>query len=164
MTRRHPHAAYALVLTLALAGASCEAEPEKSQEDAYAVAMKVGGETFRLEIADTPRKQQLGLMHRKSMPQDHGMLFVFPDERERSFWMKNTHIPLDIVYLDAGGKVVSIKPMEPLDESSVASDAPAKYAVEVNRGAAKRAGVKVGDVLVVPQEVREPRGARRGDR
>jgi uncharacterized membrane protein (UPF0127 family) len=122
--------------------------------------MKLGRETFALEVADTPRKQQLGLMHRKSMPQDRGMLFVFPDEQERNFWMKNTLIPLDIVYLDAGGKVVSVKPMKPLDETSVPSDGPAKYAVELNQGAAKRAGVAAGDVLVVPEEAREPAGRR----
>jgi len=122
--------------------------------------MRLGKETFTLEIADTPKKQQLGLMHRKSMPQDRGMIFVFEDERERSFWMKNTLIPLDIVYADAAGKVVSIKQMKPLDETGISSDGPAKYAVELNQGAARRAGVATGDVLVIPEEAREPGGSR----
>jgi uncharacterized membrane protein (UPF0127 family) len=74
--------------------------------------------------------------------------------------MKNTLIPLDIIYLDAGGKVVSVMQMKPLDESSVPSDGPAKYAVELNQGAAKRAGVAAGDTLVIPEDAREPRGRR----
>jgi uncharacterized membrane protein (UPF0127 family) len=149
-----------LLLALAFAAPSCKTEQETPRTDAYTVAMKLGGETFHVEIADTPRKQQLGLMHRKSMPADRGMIFVFPDEQERSFWMKNTLIPLDIVYADATGKVVSVKHMKPLDESPVPSDGPAKYAVELNQGAAGRAGVKTGDVLDIPAEAREPGGRR----
>jgi uncharacterized protein len=154
-----------LALALALIAPSCKSEPEpKPAADAYTVEMKIGGQAFRVEIADTPRKQQLGLMHRKSMPADHGMIFVFPDARERSFWMKNTHIPLDIVYADADGKVVSVKQMKPLDESPVPSDGDAKYAVELNEGTAKKVGVKPGDVLVIPDEAREPGGRRRAAR
>ena len=155
----------AVALVLALCTASCKSEPDtKAPADAYTVEMKFGGETFRLEVADTVRKQQLGLMHRKSMPADRGMIFVFPDARERSFWMKNTHIPLDIIYADAAGKVVSVKPMKPLDESPVYSDGDAKYAVELNQGTAKHLGVKAGDVLDIPPEAREPGGRRRAAR
>jgi uncharacterized protein len=149
-----------LLLALAVGAASCKTEQPADTGEAGVVKMKVGRETFTLEVADTPKKQQLGLMHRKSMPQDRGMIFVFPDEDERNFWMKNTLIPLDIVYMDAGGKVVSVKQMKALDETSVPSDGPAKYAVELNQGAAKRAGVAAGDVLVVPEEAREPAGRR----
>lgn len=152
-----------LLLPLALGATSCKTEQPAQRTEPGVVRMKVGSETFTLEVADTPQKQQLGLMHRKSMPPDRGMLFVFDDERERSFWMKNTHIPLDIIYVDAEGKVVSIKPMEPLDETSVPSDGPAKYAVELNRGAARRVGVAPGEVLAIPEEAREPAG-RRGPR
>ena len=147
-----------LLLALALGAASCKSEQPAAPADAGFVRMKIGSETFDLEVADTPRKQQLGLMHRKSLPDGRGMLFVFDDERERSFWMKNTHIPLDIIYADAGGKVVSVKQMRPLDESSVPSDGPAKYAVELNQGAARRVGVAPGDVLDIPREAREPGG------
>lgn len=151
----------AFVLLLALGPASCKTEQPAAQNEAGVVRMKVGTETFTLEVADTPKTQQLGLMHRKSMPQDRGMLFVFDEERERSFWMKNTHIPLDIIYADAAGKVVSVKQMEPLDEAGVPSDGPAKYAVELNRGAARRAAVGAGDVLVIPETAREPGNRRR---
>ena len=160
MSAAHFRFARLLALALALAATSCKSEPAAESSDVGVVKMPLGRETFTLEVADTPKKQQLGLMHRKTMPQDHGMLFVFEDERDRYFWMKNTLIPLDIVYADAKGKVISIKPMKPLDESSVPSDGPAKYAVEVNQGAAKRAGVAVGDVLAIPEEAREPGGRR----
>ena len=150
-----------LLLALLLATPSCNSEPPATATaDASTVEVKLGKTPFHLEVADTPKKQQLGLMHRKSMPADHGMLFVFPDEGERNFWMKNTHIPLDIIYADANGKVVSVKPMQPNDETSVPSDGPAKYAVEINQGEAKRAGVKPGDVLDIPEEVRDPGKAR----
>ena len=152
-----------LALTLIVASPSCEAEKQTRAEQAAdgAVAVKLGSETFKVEVAATERARQLGLMHRKSMPQDRGMLFVFADERELSFWMKNTHIPLDIVYADRNGKVVSIKQMQPLDESAVPSDGPSKYAIEINQGAAARAGVKVGDVISIPEEAREARDVRR---
>ena len=156
--------AHLVALTLTLASPSCEAEKQTRAEPAAegTVAVKLGTETFKVEVAATDRARQLGLMHRKSMPQDRGMLFVFPDERELSFWMKNTHIPLDIVYADRNGKVVSIKQMRPLDESAVPSDGPSKYAIEVNQGAAARAGVKAGDVISIPEEAREARDGRRG--
>ncbi len=144
-----------LALALALAAPSCKTEQQDRQAEQGTVRMRLGKETFTLEVAATDRARQIGLMHRKSLPQDRGMLFVFADEQQRSFWMKNTHIPLDIIYADASGKVVSIKPMKPLDETGVPSDGPAKYAVELNQGAAKRAGVTVGDVLAIPAEARE---------
>jgi uncharacterized membrane protein (UPF0127 family) len=118
--------------------------------------MSVGKETFQLEIAYRPEDQETGLMNRKSMPDDHGMIFVFPAERNLTFWMRNTLIPLDIIYVDRGGTVVSVKRMKPLDETGVSSDGPAMYAIELNAGAAARVGVKAGDVLAVPVELRVP--------
>ena len=119
------------------------------------VPMQIGRETFHLEIADSDAEQKRGLMFRESMPADHGMIFVNEDEAERSFWMEATLIPLDILYLDASGRVISIKPMKPRDRSSVPSDGPAMYAIELNRGAAARAGVAVGDHLTIPDNLRE---------
>lgn len=145
--------AWAIAVVLALGAPSCKSDKQRRpQPEPGTVRMKLGAETFTLEVASTPRARNLGLMHRTSMPQDRGMLFVFEDEEERSFWMKNTHIPLDIVYINGAGKVVSIKQMKPLDEIGVWSDHPAQYAVELNEGAAKRAGVKVGDVLIIPPD------------
>ncbi len=117
--------------------------------------MKIGNETFTLEIAARPEDRYRGLMFRDSMPADHGMIFVFPDTAPRSFWMKDTRIPLDILYLDADGTVVAIKQMKPYDLTGIHSDKPAKYAIELNQGAADRTGVKVGDRLNIPAAARD---------
>ena len=114
------------------------------------VDVPIGRETFTLEVADDDAERERGLMYRREMAADRGMLFVFPDSDFRSFWMKNTRIPLDILYLDATGQVVSVRQMVPHDESGVPSGARAKFAVELNRGAAGRAGVRVGDRVAVP--------------
>jgi uncharacterized membrane protein (UPF0127 family) len=118
--------------------------------------MTLGSETFILEIAYSRDEQEVGLMNRRSMPANHGMIFVNNDERERMFWMKDTYIPLDIIFLSHDGHVVSVKHMKPLDQSTVPSDGPAMYAIELNAGAAERAGVKAGDVLRIPDELRVP--------
>lgn len=135
------------------------AEPAAQGEQAATVEMRIGGETFNLEIADSEDERKQGLMKRGFMPADHGMLFVFEDEDEQSFWMKDTFIPLDILYLDASGRVVSVKAMKPRDKRGVPSDGPAMYAVEMNAGAATRAGVGVGDVLMIPEQARKPAAA-----
>lgn len=122
----------------------------KPASDLATIRMKIGDETFTLEVADTEPARQYGLMHRDSMPSDHGMLFVFEEERPLGFWMKNTRIPLDIIFLDAGGKVVSIHQMKPHDLRSTRSDGPAKYAIELNKGRAEEVGLKRGDQLQIP--------------
>ncbi len=114
--------------------------------------MRIGAEQFTLEVADEDKEREVGLMNRRSMPADHGMIFVFPREDRLSFYMKNTLIPLDIIYVDADGEVVSIHPMQPLDVTSIPARAPAKYAIELNQGAAARAGVKPGDRLTIPPD------------
>lgn len=116
--------------------------------------LQLGGKTFTLEIADDDREREKGLMYRNELKSGTGMIFVFPDERERGFWMKNTYIPLEIVYVDAKGKIVSIKRMEPHDQRNTPSDGPAKYAIELNIGDSASAGLSVGHVLVIPPELR----------
>jgi len=145
----------ALILSVALLSPACKRDTSVPSTDYGLIHMQVGNQPFTLELAATDKTRQHGLMHRQSLPADRGMLFVFPDEAPRSFWMRNTLIPLDIVYLDAAGKVVSISQMKPLDETGVPSLGPAKYAIELNEGAAARSGVKVGDVLTIPANARE---------
>jgi uncharacterized membrane protein (UPF0127 family) len=144
------------VLALLLTGCSNESAPPATPQ-LPTVTMQIGTRTFTLEVAATHDDRQKGLMDRQEMPIDRGMIFVFADEAMRSFWMKRTRIPLDILYVDSGGKVVDIKSMQPLDLRSTPGKAPARYAIEINRGAAALAGVKEGDVLVIPSEARQPR-------
>ncbi len=114
--------------------------------------LRLGNKTFTLEIANKDEDRFRGLMYRDSMPSDHGMIFVFPDVAKRSFWMRNTRIPLDILYIDADGKVISIHQMQPYVLKGTPSGGKAKYAIELNEGAAAEAGVKVGDQLTIPPE------------
>ncbi len=101
-----------------------------------------------IEIADTDFDVQTGLMYRDYMKQNQGMLFVFNDFKERYFYMKNTHIPLDLIYIDDTYKIVSFqKNAKPFDESSLPSNAPAKYVLEVNAGLVDTWKLSVGDSI-----------------
>ena len=119
------------------------------------VKMPIGSKTYTLEVADTFDTRQQGLMERDSMPDDHGMIFIFPDVKERGFWMKHTRFPLEILYIDEVGKVVHWATMKPYDLTNVPSNAPAKYAIELNVGSVQASGVKVGDVLAIPAGARD---------
>lgn len=150
---------FATILSAAWLSIACDHRDDFAPSGIKALPttqMQVGDQTFTFEIANTDSTRMRGLMKRDSMPADHGMIFVFPDEAERSFWMRDTRFPLDILFVDASGKVVSVRAMKPYDLSSTPSDGPAKYAIELNAGAAERAGVKAGDVLGIPAEAREP--------
>lgn len=101
-----------------------------------------------IEIADDDLQTERGMMYRRSLKHDRGMLFIFPDEQERSFWMKNTFIPLDIIYLDASRIIVSItENAQPRSEQSIWSEAPAKYVVEVNAGFTALHRIAKGDSI-----------------
>ena len=104
----------------------------------------------QVEIADEEAEQQRGLMQRTALAEEAGMLFVFRGERPLSFWMKDTLIPLSIAYIDGDGGIVDIQDMQPLDESSHPSAAPAQYALEVNQGFFEERGVQVGDEADLP--------------
>ena len=110
----------------------------------------IAGRIFRLEVARTPSERAYGLMERANLPQEDAMLFVFEAEEYRGFWMKNTLIPLDILFLDARGIVVDVQTMYPqIGASSAAlkvyrSARPARYALEMNAGLAEPLGVAPG--------------------
>jgi len=140
-----------VVLTLfALVNGCDNSSTTQPQSNLPTITMQIGRQTYTLEIADTEPTRQTGLMNRDSMPANRGMLFVFEDEIPREFWMKNTRIPLDILFLDSAGKVVASKSMKPYDLNTTPSNAPAKYAIELNQGAAESSGVAVGDQLNIP--------------
>ena len=101
-----------------------------------------------IEFAETKYETQTGLMYRKAMLNDRGMLFIFDDEIRRSFYMKNTEFALDIIFINSDHKIVSIqKNAKPLNKTSLPSDAPAKYVLEINAGLSDQWGLKVGDVI-----------------
>lgn len=101
-----------------------------------------------IEIANTDYEIQTGLMYRESMKENQGMLFVFEDAKQRYFYMKNTKIPLDIIYIDANKKTVSFqKNAKPFNEVSLPSNVPAKYVLEVNAGLVDTWGLAAGDTI-----------------
>ena len=103
-----------------------------------------------IELAETPYEIETGLMYRSFMEEQAGMLFVFPDERPRSFWMKNTKISLDIIYLDRNYKMVSAaENATPYSERSLPSAGPAQYVLEVNAGYVQQNKLNPGDQMVL---------------
>lgn len=119
-------------------------DPDSSLELA---PLRLAGIPILVEIADTPRSRQRGLMHRHFMAEHRGMLFVFSKSQELCFWMRNTSIPLSIAYIDENAKVIDMFDMQPLDERSICSTAPALFALEVNQGWFERHNIKTGDQL-----------------
>lgn len=101
-----------------------------------------------IEFANTDYETQTGLMYRRSMQNDRGMLFVFENEIRRSFYMKNTEFALDIIFVNSDHEIVSIqKNAKPFDKSSLASEAPAKYVLEINAGLSDQWGLEAGDLI-----------------
>ena len=126
---------------------ACGAQGEQAGSELPTAAIHVGNQRLDVEVAATPASRGRGLMFRKELPADRGMLFVFPEERVLEFWMRNTEIPLSIAFADASGRIVRIADMEPRSEEIVSSGAPARYALEVNRGWFAAHGVSGGDTL-----------------
>jgi len=104
-----------------------------------------------VEVADTAEKRQLGLMYRPKLPELQGMLFFFPHEELLSFWMKNTPLPLDIIFINTAHTIVSIaQNTVPFSETPLPSDRPTQFVLEVNGGFCQRHGIAVGDRVEFP--------------
>ncbi len=97
-----------------------------------------------VEIADTPALRERGLMGRDSLPENHGMLFVYPDAQIRSFWMRNTPIALDIAFVDGNGSIINVATMIPNSDDSTLSVSPAMYALEMTAGWFEKNGIGAG--------------------
>ena len=107
-----------------------------------------GPHRFGIELMSTDAEREHGLMNRHSLPRDQGMLFDFHVQQPVTFWMKDTYLPLDMIFVSKEGRVVSIKhDARPLDETLIASGAPTLGVLEVNAGIAEAIGVKVGDTV-----------------
>lgn len=133
------------LLLVAFAAPGCAAEEPQVQ---------LKGETFTVDLALTREEQARGLMFVEEMPDDRGMLFIFPGESMRGFWMKNTRIPLDILYFDSDLALVNvIENARPCASSGRCpthrSTGPAKYVLELNAGQAEALGLERGDVMTL---------------
>lgn len=133
-----------------LAGSACSGENEGLPRARVRVASAGGKElVVAAEVAETPRAREIGLMNRPSLGEMEGMIFVWPEVQRNVFWMKNTLIPLDMIFVE-GGKVVAIEPdAKPMDETPIDPGVDSDAVLEVKGGWAARHGVRVGDGVVV---------------
>jgi len=114
-----------------------------------AIATSSGRHVFQVEVADSEGEREQGLMNRKSLPADHGMIFVFPRSQPVQFWMKNTFIPLDMIFVDEKGAIAGIKAnAKPLSEDIISSPESVRYVIELNGGEAARIKAERGDKVV----------------
>lgn len=108
---------------------------------------KNGSQQFKVEVADSPAKREQGLMFREALEKDSGMIFLFDEEKENAFWMKNTRLPLDIIFFDKNWRIVGfLENMEPFSTKGRTITTPSKFVLEVNAGLVQKMGFKVGDV------------------
>jgi uncharacterized membrane protein (UPF0127 family) len=111
------------------------------------LSIRVGGAPLKVEVVSDEKSIKKGLMFRNELKSDSGMLFVFPQAAPRSFWMKNTDIPLSIAYINEDNKILNIEDMIPHDTNGVNSEGKAKCAIETNKGWFESNGVKPGDYV-----------------
>jgi uncharacterized protein len=125
--------------------------------------VELNGQRFQVEVARDDAARARGLMFRDSLPADHGMLFVFERAEPQAFWMRNTRIPLDILYFDAQRKLVSIAAGVPPCTTphcpSYPSEGAAQYTLELNAGMARKLGTQRGDELKLDPQIRIPEGS-----
>jgi uncharacterized membrane protein (UPF0127 family) len=111
-----------------------------------------GPHNFNVELATTESTRRIGLMYRRSLPDDAGMLFLYDTPRPISMWMRNTFLPLDMIFIDADGKVHRIEERtEPFSEEPIFSGGPVQGVLEVKAGTAETIGLKPGDTVVLPK-------------
>ena len=139
-------------LTALILGASpVYAETLGAPRDELVVTTEAGEHRFQVELADDPQERAKGLMFRREMADEHGMLFDFGAEEPASFWMANTYIPLDMLFIKADGTVESIaERTTPLSKRSVPSKGPVRYVLEINGGLSDELGIKPGDKVSGP--------------
>ena len=139
--------------SLALAAvlfASVAFAQDQPQMNLPRVQLKAGMNIIDAQVAARPDERMTGLMHRKSMPQHEGMLFVFEQPSQQCFWMKNTLLPLSIAFIADDGRIVNIDEMAPQTLDSHCSKEPVRYVLEMNTGWFARKGIKAGAKLEGP--------------
>ncbi|PZU10808.1 DUF192 domain-containing protein [Sphingomonas sp.] len=150
MIRAFGAALAALLLFASAAPAS--AEYAAAAQSLKAVPLSITGKgkvrRFRVEVAATPDQQETGLMYRRTMPADHGMIFPMDPARPVSFWMKNTYLPLDLVFIGPDRRIISIAAnAQPLSLDLIECREPVAAVLELNGGAAAKQGIVAGDLV-----------------
>jgi uncharacterized membrane protein (UPF0127 family) len=141
----------ALILFAASMPAQTAAQDPGPQRHQLFVETQSGRHVFEVELADDPQERMTGLMYRRELPKDHGMLFDFDRDETASMWMANTYVPLDMLFIKADGEVESIaERTTPLSRRSVVSKGPVRYVLEINAGLSDELGIKPGDTVSGP--------------
>jgi uncharacterized membrane protein (UPF0127 family) len=137
-----------LCLWLALAAASPALAAKRAPLE---IATSGGIRSFSVELARTGQALDRGLMYRRSLPRGQGMLFDFGSEHRITMWMKNTYVPLDMIFIGADGRVRRIAAnTKPLSTRLISSGEPARFVLEVNAGTARKQGIAIGDRVSHP--------------
>lgn len=145
-------AVFCLLIVMAPASCLAAGRPMMLPSDPTPLTAQTasGKQTFTIEIADNVREREAGLMFRQSMSDHHGMLFLFPVQRHLAFWMKNTPMPLDLVFIGSDGKVKAILPGTPFSTDSISPQEPVQFVLELKAGTAQKTGIGVGTRLHHP--------------
>lgn len=147
MPRKLFIAFFVILLTTGF-GLAADEKPMRLPVDKTPIVFQTrhGSRALAVEIAETAQERERGLMFRKDFPRDRAMLFVFPDAQEVTFWMQNTPLPLDMIFIGADGRITSIKEHEkPFSTDLVGSGGPVRFVIEVDAGVARRLGLEKGD-------------------
>jgi len=135
-----------IVALVAMAGPA-----RSASQDTLEIASKTGVHAFAVEIAETEAEREKGLMFRKELPEGRGMLFDFHREQEVGFWMQNTYIPLDMIFIRGDGRILRIaENTEPLSTRIIPSNGPVRWVLEVIGGTASKLGIAPGDRVASP--------------
>lgn len=136
----------AMVLNSALAAPTALPQSPLPQQQ-----LTMGMHVITVEVARTPQAQEIGLMHRTSLPANQGMLFVFDQKQTACFWMKNTRIPLSLAFLDDDGTILQLTDMTPHSLQAHCSNRPVRLALEMNRGWFRNKKIQVGQRFTFPR-------------
>lgn len=130
--------------------------PIEFKKEAEAYLVRTTGDTLQhldIEIADDDYQRETGLMYRTTLEKNDGMLFIFEEEQPRGFYMKNTNIPLDLIFLNADNKIVNIKKnAKPQSTKTIESEVPAQYVLEINAGLSEEWNLQTGDSLILNKD------------
>ncbi len=143
VANRWTHAFVAAAAAAVVSGTALS-QPAQPQTGLPVTALTTGLHVIQAEVASTDQTRAIGLMFRKSMDANRGMLFIFEARSRHCMWMKNTFIPLSVAFIDEEGKILNIADMTPHDETSHCANGPARFALEMNRGWFAGKGVKPG--------------------
>ena len=146
-----------LVRLAVIAAAAVTGPAVAQQKPVPTLPLSAGIHLIQAEIADTFETRMTGLMHRKKLGANDGMLFVFPDVAPHCMWMKNTFVPLSVAFIDERGVILNIADMQPQTEESHCASAPARFALEMNQGWFAAKGIKPGAKLSGIEKAPPPR-------